>query len=157
MANGRIHDIYIATAGGEPMQSVPSVSVEAGRGISGDRYCTGKGAHSELLARRDNDDWQITLIEREEIDRFLEEGDEDLGYGDFRRNIVTIGVRLNDLVDKRFTVDGVPLEGVRLCEPCAYLAGLVTDRLLPAMVDRSGLRARILKSGELTVGGAIEV
>ena len=157
MNTARIHDLYIATAGGEPMQPLPSVSVEAGRGIVGDRYYTGKGSFSELLTKRDNDDWQVTLIESEEIDRFLSDGDEDLGYGDFRRNVITAGVRLNPLVGQRFTVDGIEMEGVRLCEPCAHLAGLLTRRLLPAMVGRSGLRARILTSGELTVGGPIEL
>lgn len=157
MAPARIHDLYIADAGGAPMQSLPSVTVDAGRGIVGDRYYTGTGTHSETLARRDKDDWQVTLIESEEIDRFLSGGNEDLGYGDFRRNIVTSGVRLNALVGQRFTVDGIAMEGVRLCEPCAYLADLLTRRLLPAMVGCAGLRARVLSSGELAVGGAIEL
>jgi MOSC domain-containing protein YiiM len=157
MTPARVRDLYIAAAGGEPMRSVPVVTAEAGRGIVGDRYCAGNGTHSELLTRRNNDDWQVTLIESEEIDRFLSESKEDFDYGDFRRNIVTVGVRLNALVGQRFTVDGIAMEGVRLCEPCAYLAGLLTQRLLPAMVGRSGLRARILTSGELAVGGTIEV
>ena len=76
-------------------------------------------------------------------------------HGDFRRNIVTSGVRLNALVGQRFTVDGIAMEGVRLCEPCAYLAELLTDKLLPTMVGRCGLRARILQSGVIRIDGVV--
>ena len=63
--------------------------------------------------------------------------------------------REEDVGYEATTEEGIEMEGVRLREPCAYLAGMLTDRLLPAMVGRAGLRARILTSGTITVGGGI--
>lgn len=99
-----IRGIFIASAGGEPLEAVSAVEVEEGRGIVGDRYHTGTGSFSDRLKRQTNDDWQVTLIESEEIDRFLDEVDVDLGYGDFRRNLVTTGVRLNPLQGSRHRI-----------------------------------------------------
>jgi MOSC domain-containing protein YiiM len=150
-------NIFIAPESGARMMSVPTASLEAGRGIVGDRYHDGKGKFSKKLAAKGQDDWQVTLIESEEIEAFLLAESLSFAQGDFRRNIVTSGVRLNALVGVRFVIDGITLEGVRLCEPCAYLAGLLTERLLPAMIGRSGLRARIIDTGLISVGGAIDV
>ena len=150
-----IASIHIATTTGADMTSVSSAELQAGRGMVGDRYYAGEGKFSTKLMAKGEDDWQVTLVEAEEIDRFVSSEALDFGHGDFRRNIVTRGIRLNPLVGERFTVDGIEMEGVRLCEPCAYLAGILTDRLLPAMVGRAGLRARILTSGTITVGGDI--
>jgi len=152
-----VTSIFIAPAAGAPMTLIETAELEAGRGIVGDRYYRSEGSYSAKLRAKGADDWQITLIESEEIDQFLADEGLDLAYGDFRRNIVTTGVRLNPLVGKRFVVAGVEMEGVRFCEPCAYLAKLLTDKLMPAMVGRCGLRARIVNNGKIAVGGAIEV
>ncbi len=150
-----IASIHIAPTTGADMMSVSSAELQAGSGIVGDRYHAGEGKFSVKLMAKGEDDWQLTLVEAEEIDRFVAAEELDFGHSDFRRNIVTRGIRLNPLVGERFSVDGIEMEGVRLCEPCAYLAGILTDRLLPAMVGRAGLRARILTSGTITVGGDI--
>ena len=149
--------IYIAKTSGQPMIELASADVAAAAGIAGDRYHSGHGKFSQKLKDKGEDDWQITLIEAEEIDAFNAAESMALDYGEFRRNIITRGVRLNDLVGKRFTVDGVELEGIRLCEPCAYLADLLTDRLLPSMVGRSGLRCRVLTDGNIQPGSHIEI
>jgi len=154
--NGTIRNIFTASAAGAPMSSVKVAELEAGRGIVGDRYYQATGTYSDKLRAKDADDWQITLVESEELDQFLEGEGLDLAHSDFRRNILTNGIRLNPLVGHRFTVAGIEMEGVRLCEPCAYLANLLTDKLIPAMVGRCGLRARILNSGNIAVGGMIE-
>jgi MOSC domain-containing protein YiiM len=39
------------------------------------------------------------------------------------------------------------LEGIRLCEPCARLAKLVEPSVVPLMVHRAGLRARVVTAG----------
>jgi MOSC domain-containing protein YiiM len=152
-----IAGIFTSPKAAANIQSVPTAHLEAGRGIVGDRYFASDGTFSEKLEGRGNSDWEVTLIETEEIDRFNEEIGSDLGYGDFRRNIATRGIKLNSLVGQRFSVGGVELEGIRLCEPCAHLASLVDDRILPAMVGRGGLRARILGGGEISVGDRIEI
>ena len=150
-----IASIHIATTTGAEMTTVSSAELQAGRGVVGDRYHADAGKFSAKLMTKGEGDWQLTLVEAEELDRFIADEALDFGHSDFRRNIVTRGIRLNPLVGERFMVDGVEMEGIRLCEPCAYLAGLLTERLLPGMVGRAGLRARILTSGTITVGGDI--
>jgi MOSC domain-containing protein YiiM len=152
-----IKEIYISAASGAPMEALTSAELQASRGIVGDRYHAGEGQFSKKLLAGGADDWQLTLIESEQIDRFLKSEGLSLTYGDFRRNIVTANIDLNSLVQQRFYIDGVLVEGVRLCEPCSYLSGLLTDRLMPSMVGRCGLRARIISAGKIVVGGAISV
>ena len=79
---------------------------------------------------------------------------EKLGYGDVRRNIVTQGVKLKELISKEFTIGSATFFGVEHCEPCAHLAATVNQKVLPHLV-RTGLRAAIIKSGEITVGDEI--
>jgi MOSC domain-containing protein YiiM len=135
------------------MTAVDEAALEAGRGLVGDRYHRGNGTFSEDL--KGQPDSEITLIESEEIERFNRDHGQSLGYGEARRNLVTSGVRLNDLVGRRFKVGGAELEGVRLCEPCAHLARTVNPRVLPGLVHRAGLRARIVEGAAVRPGDGV--
>ena len=135
------------------MASLPVADLEVGRGIVGDRYYTQLGTFSKKNEIRP--DQEVTLIESEEIDRFNASTGLTLDYGASRRNIVTRGVRLNDLVGHQFRVGSVLLEGVRLCEPCAHLASLVSEKVLPGLVHRGGLRAKILSAGTIKPSDAV--
>lgn len=137
------------------MRAVTEASVEAGRGIVGDRYYNGNGTFSGKF--QGEHDQELTLIEAEEIDCFNSANDFNFGYGDLRRNVVTRGIRLNDLVGKAFTVGEITLEGIRLCEPCKHLAGLVTPEILSDMVHRAGIRARIVTSGNIVTEDSVSV
>jgi MOSC domain-containing protein YiiM len=44
---------------------------------------------------------------------------------------------------------------LRLCEPCAHLARLSHQRVLPGLVHRGGLRAQILSEGLIRSGDPI--
>ncbi len=79
-----------------------------------------------------------------------------LPAGSFRRNIVTSGIRLNDLVGRRFKVGAALLEGMRLCEPCAHLGKLIGPAVVKGMVHKAGLRARIIHGSLIRVGDDIE-
>jgi RimJ/RimL family protein N-acetyltransferase len=151
---GSVVAIYVAAAGRGPMKPLPQASLESGRGIRGDRYYARTGTFSKSATRPDQ---EVTLIESEEIDAFSRSAGLALDYGAPRRNVVTRGVRLNDLVGARFEVGGALLEGIRLCEPCAHLAGLVAQQVLPGLVHRAGLRARILRSGIVAPGDSVAV
>ncbi|MGE5123797.1 MAG: MOSC domain-containing protein, partial [Acidobacteriaceae bacterium] len=72
-----------------------------------------------------------------------------------RRNIITRGVALNDLVDCLFYVGKVQLRGLRLCEPCQYLADRTDPRLLTSMLNRGGLRAEIVTEGYININDII--
>lgn len=153
--SGLVVGIHTATAAGEAMAPQVSARLETGRGIAGDRYYLGGGTFSEKL--RGKPDVELTLIEIEEIDFFNTSEGLALEPGSFRRNIVTRGVRLNDLVGRTFSVGSAVLEGIRLCEPCAHLAKVVTPKVLPALVHRAGLRARIVAGAVVQAGDPISV
>ncbi|MFQ5635046.1 MAG: hypothetical protein ACE5G3_06915 [Gammaproteobacteria bacterium] len=89
---GTVVAIFTALEAQAPVQSVPTAKLEAGRGIVGDRYYCSEGTFSEKLEAKGNADWEVTLIESEEIDSFNETQGYDFRYGDFRRNIVTQGI-----------------------------------------------------------------
>jgi MOSC domain-containing protein YiiM len=137
------------------MVSQDRVQAEAGRGIIGDRYHSETGTFSRKLEGLP--DKEITLIEIEEIDQFNASQGLDILPGEFRRNIVTQGVRLNELIGKTFSVGHVTLKGVRLCEPCAHLAGALTPEVLPHLVTKGGLRAAIVSGGIINRGDVVEL
>jgi MOSC domain-containing protein YiiM len=74
-----------------------------------------------------------------------------------RRNVTTRGIRLNELVGRRFRIGGVECEGTRLCEPCRYLEELLGKPVLEPLVHRAGLRARIVGGGEIALGDEVVV
>lgn len=140
-----IVEIYIAEQAGSPMLAREQVYLERNKGIIGDRYASDSGTFSEKLAGLP--DKEITLIESEMVAAFNIEQGVQYQAANFRRNLVTEGVRLNELVGKEFSVGDVRLEGIRLCEPCAHLAGMLIQAILPALVHKAGLRAQIITDG----------
>jgi hypothetical protein len=142
---GRVRAILIADRAEGPMATLGEARALAGRGLDGDRYAEGAGTFSAWDGRgRD-----LTLVEGEVLD--------ELGIGalDARRNLVTEGVRLDDLVGRRFVVGDVECEGARRCEPCAHLERLTRPGILRALVHRGGLRADVLSAGAIRRGDAI--
>jgi MOSC domain-containing protein YiiM len=149
---GRLVGIYVVGDAGAPMTACATVAAQAGVGLAGDRYALGTGTYS-ASGRGPRD---VTLVEREAVDAVRADG-LDLTEADTRRNLVTEGVPLNQLVGCRFRIGAVRLRGLRLAEPCAYLEQLTRlAGLREALVDRGGLRAELLDDGELRVGDVIE-
>ncbi len=151
--SGRLLQIYTAATAGAPPQAADEATLEAGRGVVGDRYHGNVGTFSVQLAGKP--DHEVTLIESEEIDGFNRETGLALAYGAFRRNLVTRGIRLNELVAREFEIGECLLEGLRLCEPCAHLSKTVAKQVLPGLVHRAGLRARILRGGTIRKGDSV--
>jgi MOSC domain-containing protein YiiM len=79
-----------------------------------------------------------------------------------RRNLITRGIRLNELVNTEFTIGNVRLRGVELCEPCVVLGRALSSESLSApavvkhWVGRGGLRVDVLSDGEIARGMRIE-
>jgi hypothetical protein len=143
---GRVAAILSARAAEEPLSDVPSAVAVAGHGLEGDRYCGGRGTFSGP-----GQGYQLTLVEAEVLDSV------DLPWAQARRNIVTRGVALNALVGHRFTIGDVECVGRRLAEPCSHLEKLTRPGLLRPLVHRAGLRADILRGGQITVDDPITV
>jgi MOSC domain-containing protein YiiM len=86
-----------------------------------------------------------------------EENDESVGLapGATRRQVTTRGVRLNDLVGKRFRVGEVECYGVELCEPCSHLERMTRPGIVKELVHRAGINADILSDGTIAVGDEV--
>lgn len=153
LGRGVVEAIHVTAAGSAPMTSVERVRAIAGVGLEGDRYATGTGQYSG----DPKVDRHVTLIEAEEIEALVDRAGITLVPGETRRNVTTRGIRLNELVGRRFRIGGVVCEGTRLCEPCQYLTDLVGKPVLRHLVHRAGLRARILTGGEIAVGDEVAV
>lgn len=144
---GRIEAIYTAVAEGEPMQAHGSVHLVEGVGITGDRYALGNGRFSDPKYA----DQQLTLVEAEVAERVGLRPDET------RRNLITRGIVLEDLIGKRFRLGETEIRGIRPCDPCAYLEGRTRPGLARDMAHKGGLRAEILVGGTVKVGDSIEL
>ena len=152
MIRGNVVSIYICPSKGQPLHSVNQVHAVPGRGLEGDRYFDKRGSFSD----KPGEGRQVTLIEIEAIEAMNDELGISLSPSEARRNLVTRGVPLNQLVEKEFKVGEIILKGIRLCEPCDYLAKLTQPEVLPALVNRGGLRADILSEGIIHVGDVVK-
>ena len=65
------------------------------------------------------------------------------------------GVRLNNVVGKRFMVADVECYGVELCEPCLHLQELTRPGIIQELAHRAGINADILTDGTISVGDQI--
>ena len=152
MSRGTVVGIYCADSAAEPLRSVDSVRALPGKGLEGDRYFRRRGTYSETPGGGR----EVTLIEIEALEALRRDYKIELEPGAARRNIVTRGVALNHLVGREFSVGGVRLRGVRLCEPCAHLEKLSRKGVLQSLLHRGGLRADILSEGTIRPGDPVE-
>jgi MOSC domain-containing protein YiiM len=150
---GTVEQIFIAERSGQPMRSVGEVVGAAGRGLIGDRHCRPVDAPPLAAGDRIPD---VSLVEAEVLESLRADHAIEFGPSETRRNILTRGVRLNDLVGQQFRLGGLLCEGVEICEPCIHVQRKVGKPILKPLVHRGGLRARIVASGIVRVGDAIE-
>ena len=148
----RIVQILTAASPAEPMQARPCVRAVPGRGLEGDRYFLGHGTFSP---RPQKPDFELTMIESEAVETFARESGRPFTAAQARRNLVTRGIALNDLVGREFSIGEVRLKAIRFCEPCNYLAKTTWPDVLRGLVHRGGLRVQILTEGEIRVGDSI--
>lgn len=143
--------IFICPARGAAQSECERITVHAGLGIVGDRNY---GVH---LHPGQN----LTLVEAEEIERFCWENSRTVDLSLPRRNLITRGVRLNELLNAEFFVGSVRLRGVELCEPCTILGDALKSDFLSGTaairqwVGRGGLRVDVLTDGEVVRGARV--
>jgi MOSC domain-containing protein YiiM len=150
--DGVVEHIFIADYSGHRMQEVADVEALAGCGLQGDRYVAQTGFWSGV------DECQVTLIESEILQTISEDTGLPILSGEHRRNIVTRGVRLHQLLGKRFTVGEAVFEFERSRPPCSHIQVLTQAGTARALFgQRGGIGARVLKSGLIRAGDAIHV
>jgi MOSC domain-containing protein YiiM len=146
-----VQSILIATSKHDPMIACEQVSLHANKGIEGDRYY-GETPHPESTEIPAH---ELTLIAQEQIDYYNTLTGHHYNGGHYRRNIVTLGIDLNQLIDQDFRIGEVLCRGVQLCEPCRQLEAQLGQGLVKDMLHRGGLRAQICSSGTIHIGDVI--
>ena len=143
----KVVEIGIANIKGNKIQKVDKVEALKGKGLQNDR----KFSENNQKKR------QVTLIEIENINHFNNISNTNIHPVDFRRNIITENVRLNELVGKEFFVGNIKLKGHDLCRPCKYLQDkLKQNNFVKEFLHTGGLRCEILTSGKINVGDIIK-
>jgi MOSC domain-containing protein YiiM len=151
--DGKLLAIAIARQAKGPMELVDTIEAIAQQGLAGDRYCAGIGA-AQFKGHRKPEN-EVTLIAREAIEAASGEFNLKIEHLDTRRNLLTEGVPLNDLVSKTFRVGPVLLRGMELCEPCGYLERRTYPGIKAALAHRGGLRCAVVEGGQLRVGDVV--
>ena len=143
-----VYEIGITEKNNQEIEKKDTIEVVASKGIVGDRYFHDFNGDRE----------QITLIESENIDYYNNTFNTKFTYLEFRRNIVTKNIQLNDLVGKTITVGEIKLKVNDLCRPCKDLQNrLGKNNIIKEFLRRGGLRCEILSSGTINVGDKITV
>jgi MOSC domain-containing protein YiiM len=138
-----IECIFISSKIGEPQAELHRIEVVAGEGIKGDRNF-GLSTYAGQ---------NITFIEAEIVEQFIQNYSRPYDLSITRRNIITREVRLNELVGKTFQIGSVLFLGIELCEPCLELGKNLSNttvspkEIVKWFVHKGGLRANILSSG----------
>jgi MOSC domain-containing protein YiiM len=146
---GRVEAIFVTSEHGQLPAAVERVHARAGRGLEGNRYYWAEGDAPPGRA--------VTLIAAEAMEAVAGEGQVSIEPAATRRNVLTRGIDVNDLVGKRFRIGDVECEGVELCEPCLHLESMTQPGVIKALVHRAGLNADILNDGRISVGDAVEL
>ena len=146
-AMGKVLEIGITNTKGSRITKVARVDALKGKGLLNDRK----------FKENNYRESQITLIEIENINHFNKISKTNIRPVDFRRNIITKDIRLNELVDKEFFIGNVKLKGHDLCRPCKYLQEkLKQSNFIKEFMRKGGLRCEILTDGKINIGDAIK-
>jgi hypothetical protein len=147
---GIVEAVAVAEVARGSMRLVEEAQALPGRGLAGDRYAKKAGTFTPSGGAGSG--YDLTLIQAEVLDQLVLPEDRRLGYAEARRNVVTRGIDLNDLVGRRFRIGDAECIGQRLCEPCAHLERLTHKGVLRGLIHRGGLRADVLTNGRIRPG-----
>ena len=143
----KIIEIAVSENPREQMKSVNNVEAIAGKGLVNHYHIKNDNKKRS----------QITLIEIENINHYNQISRTSIPSKDFRRNIITEGIRLNGLVGSEFFIGEVKVKAHDLCRPCKYLQeSLNQNDLIKKLLHKAGLRCEILTNGKIFVGDKIK-
>ena len=142
-----VHEIGIHKNKGDKPHNVVFVEAIKGRGLLYDRNFREKAGVI----------YQLTLIEIENINYYNKISKTQIAAIDFRRNIITTGIKLNELIHKKFYIGKVKVKAHDLCRPCKYLQeSLKQKNIIKEFLQKGGLRCEILSSGKIYIGDQIK-
>ncbi len=145
--------IYIATAAGDPMLPIDSVEAVDGRGLQGDRYCSGCGHWQSIEA------CQVTLITADDLRTAKHKTSADiesqLDNGGHRRNLIVDGLKTKQLEGRSFAIGSAIFRYDKPRPPCGYIDQVAGKGMGKALNHNSGICIRVVRSGRLTVGDSV--
>ena len=143
-----VFKLGIAANNNQPITEVDSIEVLANKGVVGDRHF-----------HNFNDPYnQLSLIESENIDEYNIKFGLNIPYINFRRNVITKGIKLNDLIEKKLKIGNVELKAIELCRPCRHLTEMLDQKnIVKEFMLKGGLRCQILTSSKINICDKIEL
>ena len=146
--NSKVFKIGICKKNSQRIDEINEIEVLSQKGILGDRH----------FRDLNNNKGQITLIEKENIDYYNNKYKTEISYIDFRRNIVTEGIELNNLNKKEIEIGTVKIFPYELCRPCLHLEQMVNGKnIVKEFLIKGGLRCEVLVSGKVKIGDKIKI
>jgi len=144
----KVLKLGITDINNKKIKEVEKIEVLSNKGVIGDRH------FNEF-----NDPYcQLSLIESENIDYYNLRYGLNIPYLDFRRNIVTKGIQLSELIGKKFVIGKVKVEGIDLCRPCRHLTEILgQENIIKEFLRKGGLRCQILSSSSISVNDIIKI
>ncbi len=139
-----VASLHVAQATRLPMRAVPTVEVEAGRGIVGDRYHGTRHRH-------------VTVQSREALDEAARAFGADIASELTRRNITLDAGPVPREPGTRLRVGAALLEVVRVAAPCKLLDDTLGPGAQVALRHRGGSVCRVLESGTVAVGDPVDL
>lgn len=131
--HGRAPDEY-------PTIEVSEIECVAGRGVRGDRF----------FDYREDYKGQITFFSLEVLDELYRAFQlQGRSPSLVRRNVLTRGMDLNEIIGQDFELQGVWFRGTGECRPCYWMNNAIAPGAEEFLRGRGGLRARILSDGIL--------
>ncbi|MEG3130932.1 MOSC domain-containing protein [Pantoea cypripedii] len=144
--------LFTAEIAAHEMQPQSKVKLIAGVGIEGDRYAKKEGRWSD----RPKPEHQLTLIAAEVLEDISLELGIEFTARECRRNIVTSGIALNNLVGKIVKIgESAIILATKPNHPCRYLERLIDKPVMESLLGRSGLNCEILRGGIVNIGDQI--
>ena len=142
----QVIQIGIHESKGDEVRAIDTVEAIKGKGLVNNRH----------FKENNEKKSQITLIEIENINYYNKISKTLIASINFRRNIITSGIKLNELLYKEFYIGKVRVKAHDLCRPCKYLQELLKqNNIIKEFLHKGGLRCEILSSGKICVGDKI--
>ena len=124
------------------------IDLIAGKGVVGDRHF--KDYNDPLN--------QLSIIESENIDEYNLKYQLNIPYLNFRRNIVTRGIKLNELIGKKISIGSVKIEVLDLCRPCRHLSEkLGRNDIIKEFLRKGGIRCQIMNNGKISLNNKLKI
>ena len=144
---GKVLKIGISKEKWNKILELSNIEVVQGCGILNDRYFR---INNKKMS-------QLTLIEIENINYYNKVSKSNTPAIEFRRNIVTKGIELNNLLNKEFFIGNIKVKAHDLCRPCKNLENFLNQKnFVKELLIKGGLRCEILSSGKIFVGDVIK-